>query len=45
MCCPFTDGKHEERTAEEEGFLVGNSEHIKGYIGFILVQKSCIEFL
>lgn len=33
--CPFTDGKHEKRTAEE-GLLVGNSEHIKGYKDFIL---------
>lgn len=45
MCCPFTDGKHEKKTAEEEGPLVGNSEHIKGYKSFILVLKSCIEFL
>lgn len=45
MCCPFTDGKHEKRTAVEEVPLVGNNEHIKGYIGFILVMKSYIEFL
>lgn len=44
MCCPFTDGKHEKRTWEEEGFLVRKSKNIKGYIGFILVQKSCVEF-
>lgn len=42
--CPFTDGKHEKRTAEK-GLLVGNIEHIKGYKDFILslVLKSCIE--
>lgn len=44
MCCLFIDGKYEKRIAEEEGFLVGNSEYIKGYIGFILVYKLCSEF-
>lgn len=45
MCYQFTDDKHEKRTAEEEGSLFRNSEHIKRYTDFILLLKSCIEFL
>lgn len=44
MCCPFTDGKHEKRTGEEDGPLVGNSEHIKGCTGFILVLNHVLNF-